>query len=367
RGALSAARALHAAGWSVGVGSPARGGLAAASRSTERWHRVPPPELDLDKFVASVESATASAAYDLVFGSGDAELLALSCARERLSAKVPHPPHATVLRTLDKLELARAAKAVGLEGPRTVEATADELHRVEGPVMVKARLHSVPWQPGGPARIDARIAPGPDAAARRAAEIRARGGQPLLQDVVRGRLTALATVIDAGGEAHGTVQQETDVTWPPRAGVTARGRSVAVDGELLERSVALLRALEWWGLAQLQFLVPEDREPRLIDVNGRFYGSLALALSAGSNLPALWAGIATGRPLPRAEAAPGVRYQWLEGDLRRVLHDRRGSVLGEVLGCLRYAREAQHSIWSGDDLLPALGFVLDLPRRALSR
>ena len=120
RGALAAARGLGAAGWIVGIASPRRVGLAPSSRWTARWHEVEPPAAGLDRFVSAVAGAVEAGGYEVVFGAGDAEVLALSAQRDRLGATVPYAAHEVVLRALDKLSLLEAAESAGLAVPRTV-------------------------------------------------------------------------------------------------------------------------------------------------------------------------------------------------------------------------------------------------------
>jgi predicted ATP-grasp superfamily ATP-dependent carboligase len=134
-----------------------------------------------------------------------------------------------------------------------------------------------------------------------------------------------------------------------------RAQTVPVDKQLAARVARLLEELGWSGLSELQFIVPERGEPLLIDFNGRFYGSMSLALAAGTNLPALWAGIATGQPVGElaGDAAPGVRYQWFEGDLRAAREHPRGR-FRDVAGCFRYALRVRHNIRNATDPLPAL-------------
>jgi len=137
-----------------------------------------------------------------------------------------------------------------------------------------------------------------------------------------------------------------------------RAHTVAVDEELAGRAAALLGELGWQGLSELQFLVPDGGgEPQLIDFNGRFYGSMPLAIGAGVNLPDIWARSVTSRDVPEPrDAEPGVRYQWLEGDLRAAREDSRGTVR-DLLECLRYAPGARHSVSSLSDPAPLLRAV----------
>jgi predicted ATP-grasp superfamily ATP-dependent carboligase len=360
RGAVSAVRALRAAGWTVGVASPTPG-PAAASRHAERWHGLEPPEQGAEEFLRGVASAVDSAGYEIVFGAGDAEVLSLSAGRSRLAASLPLAPHAAVVRSFDKLELAGAAAASGIETPRTWE-TADAVPAdFAGPLVVKARLH---FTPGPAAQASSRLEPRLVAdlrQARAAADAIARaGGDVLLQEFVRGRLMSWAGVFDPGSGVLAAVQQESLRTWPLDAGVTARGITVPLSSALSSRIEAMLARLEWSGLAQLQFLMPPDGVPRLIDFNGRFYGSIGLAIAAGANLPAVWAAAATGRPVPRAVARPGVRFQWLRGDLLGSLTGRRPVELGR---CGLWTVGAFHPVWRADDPRPALRASAQFVRR----
>ena len=368
RGALAAARGLANAGWIVGIGSPERGGLAASSRHSHSWHRIPPPERDLKAFLKATNAAITDGGFEVVFGAGDAEVLALSAARDTIRAHVPYAPHESLVRAFDKLDLASVAADVGLASPRTEEATPDAIASADYPVVVKARLH---WQPGAPsatARLEARLAPSPREAEAFAESIRAAGGEALLQEAVWGPLLAYAVVIDRDGRVVADVQQRADRTWPPDTGVSVRAVTVPVDADLAERVAMLLAKLDWFGLAHLQFLLDERGEARVIDLNGRFYGSLALAVASGANLPDAWARLGTGRPPATVpQARPGVRYQWLEGDLRRAFREQRSGLGTDVSSCLRYAPWAAHSTWQASDPWPTLRHAARLAARAVRK
>lgn len=367
RAALAATRALACAGWTVGIGCPAGSGLAASSRFASHRHRVPPPGRDQEPFVAGLGAAVRDGRYDVVFGAGDAEILALSLNRARIDANVPYPPHEQVVNALDKLSLARATEAAGLRAPATCSATAEALRGAQFPVMVKAALHVPLQNAGGAHRLEASLASDLDTAAGRATEIRRAGGDPLLQELVRGKLVAYAVLADRESRIVAWEAQESDRLWPPSAGVSARAKTVAPDPRMRAPIESLIRRLQWFGIAQLQFLVPTDGEPRLIDLNGRFYGSLALAVAAGTNLPALWAALAVGEEVRPVEAVPGLRYQWMEGDLRRAMAERRSGAVRDLVDVLRYARGASHSVWRRDDLTPAARYLRLMGIRALRR
>ncbi|HEX3268138.1 MAG TPA: ATP-grasp domain-containing protein [Gaiellaceae bacterium] len=355
RGSLAAARALGAAGWQIGIGSP-REGFASSSRSTIAWHRVPSPEVDPEAFVAAVRKAVDAGGYDVVFGAGDGEVLALSAGRDELGAIFPYGPHEDVVRAFDKLELAAAAERAGLSVPAAARPE-------DAPVVVKPRRTTVHDPEGGPLRLRATIAQTPGEARAQVEYLESVGAEPLAQEFVDGDLVAYVAVTDRESRVISAVQQRTDAIWPTRSGGTVRARTEPVDGTLAERVAALLADLNWFGIAQAQFQQAPGRDPVLIDFNGRFYGSMALALSAGANLPAIWAALATDRPLPEvASPRDGVRYHWLESDLRRVVKERRG-----LVGSLGYAIGSRHGLWDRQDPRPAAVHVKRLAGRALRR
>ena len=362
RSALAGVRALAAAGWTVGVAAPEGRGLAASSRLVRRRHAVPGPAQDAAAFTAGVAAAVAAEGYEVLLPAGDAELLALSAERERLGAVLPAAPHERLVAALDKLGLTRAAEAAGLGVPRTWTSDGPWPEDWDGEVVVKPRLHHRPGAGDDRARREVRIARSVDEARELAAAMTAGGGDALLQERVTGRLIAVSGVLEPGAGLRGAVVQVADATWPGDIGVTARGRTIAPPAGLVEGVERLLTGLDWVGLAQVQFIDGADRPPAVIDLNGRLYGSIGLAVRAGANLPAVAAALATGRTPPDATARPGVVYQWLESDLRSALAGD-GPRMRALGGVLALAPRAAHTVWSPRDPGPALRYLAGLPRR----
>lgn len=354
RWALPAARALHSVGWTVGVASSGAS-VAAFSRRVSGRHPLPPLAAGADAFVAAVAAVVRRGGYDLVIPARDVVLLVLSAGRGEFPAIFPYASHEVVVRSMDKLELARAAERVGLACPYTVPAE-EGLDSWQGPAVVKPRLH-LPGLSGPDRDVGTSLCADPAAAREAVMRIEALGGDAILQAPVSGRVTAIATVIDKSGAVQAMVQQEGPDPWPLGAGAIAYAHTVAIEEQLAARASALLRELGWFGLAQLQFLDDESGDPRLIDFNGRLYGSTALAIAAGVNLPAVWASVACERPVEVSQARVGVRYQWLSTHLRSTLAtNQRGPVLS-ALRVLLLSIRSTHSLWAPSDPMPALRYV----------
>jgi predicted ATP-grasp superfamily ATP-dependent carboligase len=359
RGSLAAARMLHAAGWEVGTGAW-RASLASASTVTDQHHHIEEAETDEDRFISDIAAAVRARAYQVVFCSYDVGLLVLSRRRREIApAVVPYAAHEIVLRSFDKLAFTRAAEAAGLAVPRTEEASEAALAAWRGPVVVKARIHA-------PTRYETRRFESAEQAAPFVAKLRASGAQPLLQECITGQLGAVVVVADRSGGVVAEVQQRCDRSWPADAGITARAHTIALDAELSARVRDLVRQLEWFGLAEIEYLLDDLGVPRFTDFNGRFYGGIALAGRAGVNVAATWARLASGEsvaPLPPQHV--GACFQWLNRDLAA---SRHADGLKGMAGALALAPRSAHSMLARDDLRPMLRFYLpELSRRAAAR
>lgn len=340
--------------------------MVAASNACRARHEVPRPRGDAADFVAAVRRAIGDGGYDIVFGGADDWMAALAAARDELPTAVASPSRATVDAALDKLGLTRRAAAVGLASPVTVLATADTVASWTGPVVVKCRSH---WFAGVRRghRIEARRFDDVGAALHRIRTIRAAGFEAVLQQPIDGQLGALVGLFH-DGRLRGRVQQIAPRLWPTPSGVSSRALTVPVDEVLARRCEDLLAGLGWTGLVELQFLLDDDGRPHLIDLNGRFYGSMALAIAAGPNLPDAWARQVVGAPLPPLpDARPGVRYVWTAGDLRRAVTERRGGLVGDVLSTVRWRHGAATSIWERTDPGPLLDLIVSKCRRVTPR
>ena len=147
---------------------------------------------------------------------------------------------------------------------------------------------------------------------------------------------------------------------PVTGGASALRESVPLDPTLYDYASRLLRDLAWTGLAMVEFrLTPAG--PELMEINGRVWGSLPLAVRAGMDFPARLADLLLDGPPPpgtpvATDYAIGIRARNLPLDLSWI-----GSV---ALGRRRYpelpfpprraALRAVSSLFDvriGDDLL----------------
>jgi predicted ATP-grasp superfamily ATP-dependent carboligase len=108
---------------------------------------------------------------------------------------------------------------------------------------------------------------------------------------------------------------------PPWGGASVYCESLPPDRGLIEKSLAMLKAVGWQGVAMIEFKVDQqDGLPKLMEVNGRFWGSLQLAIDAGVNFPLMLYRLAMGESVsPKFDYRVGVRSRWLLGDLDHLI------------------------------------------------
>jgi len=130
------------------------------------------------------------------------------------------------------------------------------------------------------------------------------------------------------GDGHGTFafyEQGRPITFfahkrlrekPPSGGVSVLRESTPVNPLMQEISKKLLDHIGWHGAAMVEFIVSNDGTPYLIEINGRFWGSLQLSIDAGIDFPHLAYLLAANKPLPtNINYRPHIRSRWLLGDL----------------------------------------------------
>ena len=129
---------------------------------------------------------------------------------------------------------------------------------------------------------------------------------------------------------------------PPSGGVSVFSESIAVAPDVVARSAALLDTLEWRGPAMIEY--KQDRASGtlyLMEINGRFWGSLQLAIDAGVDFPALLVAAALGeRPAPVGHFAVGARTRWWWGEVDHLIARLRdGSTPPGMVSRLRACRD----------------------------
>jgi predicted ATP-grasp superfamily ATP-dependent carboligase len=285
------------------------------------------------------------------------------------------PDHATVLRAFDKHQTTRLAESLGIAVPRTQlihdHAEAIKLaSEINYPVVMKPCTSEEVCAAGQVRATGAPVyAQSPGEFLSGYEKLGSRCSRVLAQEFVEGSGSGYFALMRHGELRAEFAHQRLRDVRPTGSGSSLR-MSIEPDPKLREAGLAILQALRWHGVAMVEFRIRPDGTPVFLEVNGRFWISLALAVYAGADFPALLADLEehgdVGSPPPYQI---GLRCRWLLGDVRHLISVWRGKpsgYTGPFPGRLRtfldfftLVRGTYHDNFTMDDPLPELGDWLD--------
>jgi predicted ATP-grasp superfamily ATP-dependent carboligase len=303
-------------------------------------------------FVHAVHAAAETHGAEVILPTTEPMLRALGeHAAEAVAPRSGCGPLDGLALATDKLALAQALREVGVPTPETVPGHADPPSL---PAIAK---------PATPTRTESAVLL-PDEASLAALRERVDARRWVLQPYVRGTLAAICGVAWEG-RVVAAVHQQSPRTWPPAAGVSSFARTIPRHDRREAAVARLIARLGWSGLFELQFLATGEAW-YAIDLNPRVYGSLALAVAAGQNLPAIWTELLLGREPDVRPYRLGVHYRVTRNDLRWVAAGVRAGELRSLRALLPHPRTT-HACATLSDPVPGLAELMLALRRQRGR
>jgi len=254
--------------------------------------------------------------------------LALLDASDRLhGAVIAGPTLSAFVAISDKENMLRVAREVGLATPAQIriehvtDVAIAPLDAVPFPVVLKptltvrgGALHSVTY------------AADRAALALRLSQLPASAFPLLIQQRIVGPGTGIF-MLRWDGRVLATFAHRRLRESPPSGGASVYSESIGADPDLVAGATRLIERFDWRGVAMLE--LKRDAASGVayvMEVNGRLWGSLQLAIDAGVDFPRLLVDAALGA----ANAAPpanrtGVRLRWWWGDVNHLLARLRHS------------------------------------------
>lgn len=326
RAALAVVRSLGRAGYPVYVCSARAASLAGASRFAAGSARVPDPLRDPAACAAELERRVAEWGVRLILPVAEPSLLALVSERERFAeVEIPVPDLAAFRRVADKERVLREAAALGIGVPEQhVLASPDAAaglrpDELRFPLVLKP-ARSVGEADGERSKLSVVHAAGPEQLREQLGRLPPAAYPLLLQQRVVGPGVGIFLLLWQGETlavfSHRRIREK-----PPSGGGSVYREGIAADPALVERSRALLERLGWWGVAMVEYkLDAATGTPYLMEINGRFWGSLQLAIDSGVDFPLLLVRAALGEPVaPVTRYREGIRSRWWWGDTDHLL------------------------------------------------
>lgn len=330
RAALAITRALGRDNCEVIVGAEKHPCLASESRFCAGKVTYPNPLKDYQSYLGCIARILENVRPDVLLPVTDVTTMMAAENKNRLEklCAIPFPDYDAVERAADKSGVMKLAEKLDIPVPKTiyvsdireVKQAAFECSTIGYPVVIKPARSRVrdgnEWKSHGVKYADdagqlRRILQG----------LSDEGGFPvLLQERIVGAGAGLFLFMDEG-EAVAVFGHRRLREKPPSGGVSVLRESVPVRAELKDYSERLMRALNWQGIAMVEFKQDQrSGQFKLMEINGRFWGSLQLAIDAGVNFPVLLTRSAMGEKItPVHDYRIGVKSRWFWGDVDALL------------------------------------------------
>lgn len=328
RAALAVVRSLGAAGHLCFVAAAVPGSLAGGSVHAAEEALVPDPLKAPAGYARAIAELVRRWRIAIVIPIAEPSMLALLDAREQLGGvMLPFPDAETFRRISDKELVLSVAHGLGISVPKqhVLNDPADAVPAdLRFPVVLKPartigsasgeRVQLTVMHAGSLADLGARRSSIPPA------------GYPiLLQERIVGPGVGIF-LLRAHGQTLAVFSHRRLREKPPSGGVSVYRESIAADPELVSKSEALLDFFGWESVAMIEFKLDGEGRPYLMEINGRFWGSLQLAIDAGVDFPALLVAVATGAEVsPVRDYRVSTRSRWLWGDIDQLLTRLRHS------------------------------------------
>jgi predicted ATP-grasp superfamily ATP-dependent carboligase len=309
---LGIVRALDACGHEVHVVAASARAPSVHSRAVRRWHRAPAATAPgYDEALFQIAGSLAPLSL-IPVGSG--AVAAAQRLRDRwpTDVRVALPPARSLETANDKACTAEVARRAGIATPRERRVSSAEeavvaLAELGAPMVLKSRREEG-------RKVLRYVRDAADAATAFAALRDLAGGELLAQERIAGDGYGFSALYWNGERRRHFIHRR-GREWPPSGGTSASAESLTENAEIERAGTGLLDALEWHGVAMVEFKGGPGRYV-LMEINAKFWGSHDLALAAGVRFPCDLVDLLEGRTLPPQAPYRRVRFSWpLGGDL----------------------------------------------------
>jgi predicted ATP-grasp superfamily ATP-dependent carboligase len=325
RSALAIIRSLGRQGLSIVAGDHIMSPLGSASRYATASVRYADPAASPDQFVSQVLDIVDRLAVDTIVPATDlTTMLLVSQSDLWKNVHLAAPSAASYEALTDKARLIDLAGRLSISVPETrtvrnADAVIDAAHEFGFPVVLKP-ARSRYLKEGHVRSTGVQIVQNAQSLPAAVHSLSWLADIPcLVQRFVPGYGSGVFALYGPSGAiawfAHRRLREK-----PPTGGVSVLSESVPIDPALQSAAATLLSAVGWTGVAMVEFRIAPDGTPYLMEVNGRFWGSLQLAIDSGIDFPWLLYQLTHGVPIesPRPYTV-GRRLRWLLGDLDSLL------------------------------------------------
>ncbi|MBR9678775.1 MAG: ATP-grasp domain-containing protein [Nanoarchaeota archaeon] len=317
---LLIARQLARKGIIVDVGASHKKSIAFYSKYVNKKIIYPNYLTETEKFKKNIIKIIKKNDYDLIIPLKEPVIKILYDIQDKIpkNTKLALPDQKIWMKTFDKLETIKQAEKCNVKTPRTIYET--DINKIKKttknwnyPLVIKSR-YSWNFTKKGPKYAYREYAYDEKDLETKFKKYSKINGIPLIQEYIKGVGKGMFYLVNKkqiiAKFAHQRIREE-----PPDGGASVCRKSVKINEKLDKDSVKLLKQIDWYGPAMVEFRC-DEKENYLLEINGRFWGSLPLAVFSGVNFPYLYYQILTNQKIkPVLTYKEEVKARDLYGDL----------------------------------------------------
>ena len=311
---LSVVRSLGDAASFVGVTSKYPLSTAGVSRHADAQYWI--RDRDPESYVRKINEITEEADIDQLLPVRGRRWEIASEYRDELRLPVEKilPSREAMNVAIRKRETYELAEAVGIPTPTTRTISALEDLRSVGdeigyPAVMKTGKETE-------ARFVEVVESNDELEAAYSAYRETNDSDPLVQEYLPGTSRGFFALYVEGelvdGYSHRRIRE-----YPAEGGASACAASIR-DDRLEEYADELLSALDWHGVAMVEFKDSAEGVPKVVEINPKFWGSLDLAIESGLNFPRALVEYTAGRREFDFEFTPRQVHWPLTGDMQHL-------------------------------------------------
>jgi len=183
---------------------------------------------------------------------------------------------------------------------------------------------------------------------------------PVVQEFLPGEAAGVCLAYDRGKCIASFAERYLRCKEPGKFG-TSTLRETFDNQQLIVNAVAVMNELEWHGIAHVDFVADREGRFKLIEINPRLWGALALALFSGIDFPYLWYLTAIDRCNPDSVELQTrkIKCRWLIGDCLAFFELVKRARFAEAAGLIAPQLNCYHDDFNISDPFPLMFEICD--------
>lgn len=377
-------KSLGKRGIDVTSSSKTRISASSFSKYCKNHFTYPDPSKNTDNFLKKILNEVRRKKYEMIIPVSDFSVIPISENREKFEkyTKIPIAEHKSILLAYNKIKTLKLANENDIPCPKfffpkSVKELKGASKELEYPIVIKPSV-SQRWEKNKTKYQRVQMAFSESELVKKYKILFDKKYPPIIEEYIPG------TGYGFFGLYNNTKLRASFVHKRIREFPVGKGASTLRESsgnkKVKKFGDRLLKLMNWHGVAMVEFKMDSrTNEPKLMEVNGRFWGSLNLPISSGVDFPYLLYRMTKEKNIkPVHRYKIGVKSKWFMGDVFRITsiltnsYDRKLNKnikkLREVKDFLKFReKDMYYDMFSVDDPLPGLVNILFSFQRTLNK